>query len=322
MTTCLVTGARGFVGRSLLPQLADKGIQATAITRELHGDENPAAQWIALTIGPKSDWSDALKDVDAVIHLADGLRAYEKPDKANPPDAAALMQSTITLAQQAESAGVKRFIYVSSIKAAAGETSKRALVEFAIPNPGSQYGEMKLQCEKLLAKSLQQAEIELIIIRNPIVYGPGATNNMARLLSLADTPWPLPFKGHKNARSIISAKNLGHALSTVVAHEGSAEGTYFIHDGNPLSTGEMIGALRDALGRPTRQLKLPRALWQVAAVMPGVKKLARRLSGSLTVSGDKFHEQFSWQPVETSHEGLTAMAKAHSDPDLEPNTVP
>lgn len=311
MTNVLVTGARGFVGKALLPELLKSNVHVKAITREKESSQSADIEWIPLTIKPDVNWSSALEHVTCVIHLADGMRAFEKIDKNSPPNGEELILATLGLARAAAKAGVKRFVYVSSIKAAAGETADKTLDETLQPSPETDYGRMKLATEQALQDLLDESPMELTIIRNPIVYGPGGTNNMARLLKLADTPWPMPFRGLENRRSIISAKNLASALTLAAMHPDPSDGVFFVHDGDRLSTGEIISIFRENLGRPVREIGLPQCAWNSAKRLPIFGSIARRLAGTLIVSDVKFRSHFHWSPPETSESALADMAQAY-----------
>lgn len=280
MARILVTGASGFIGRALVPALAQGGHEVRAPGRAETGD-----------IGGRPDWRPLLEGCDGVVHLA-GL-AHARHGEA------ALwrvnVEATAHLAEQAARAGVRRFLLMSSVKAAIDRIA-RPLTEADAPAPETAYGRSKLAAE---ATVLQHEGLRPVILRPPLVYGAEAQANFAALLRLADTALPLPFAGLGNHRSLIARESLVEAACAVMARPLTPGEIYYVADRPALSTGSMIRALRQGFGRPSRLFHAP---WLVH-FGPAV------LSDSLEVNDAKFRAAYSFRGKET-RAGLAEAAVA------------
>ena len=285
MSLVLVTGSSGFVGTGLLPRLLRDGHEIRPNARRSGG----------LELGPDTDWSRVLDGVDAVIHLA--ARVHVTREHAADPLAAfrrANAAGTAQLAAQAETAGVRRFVLVSSVKAAAETSSGRKLVEANPAAPRTPYGISKREGE--LALLAEARRMETVILRPPLVYGPGVGANFRALLRLVASGLPLPLGSVRNARSLIARDNLVDAIAVGLSAPGVAGGTYYVAEGEPLSTPDLVRALAAALGRPARLLGFPVGALTIAGRLVGRSDEAESLLGSLEVDASAFRAAASWSP--------------------------
>lgn len=304
----LLTGATGFVGRHTVPLLAARGHRVRAALRT--ASEGPWEPAVVGDIGPATDWTAALAGVDAVIHMA--ARVHVMRDTASDPLAEfrrVNTAGTIRLAEQAAAAGVKRFVFLSSIKAMVDESRPAPLDAAATPDPHSPYGVSKLEAERALAEIAARTGMEVAVIRPPLVYGPGAAGNMRALLKLVATGLPLPLGGIRNRRSLIYVGNLADAVVTVLEHPDAAGQTFLVQDGEPLSTADLVRAIAAALDRPTRLIPVPQGLMALGAALTGTRAVFDRLAGTLTVDDRPIRERLGWRPPHDLATGLRATAE-------------
>ena len=251
---------------------------------------------------------------DAVIHLGDGLsvlqQGHHAAGKIN-----RLIAASEDITQAVREAQVRLFVYVSSIKAVADEVDDRVLVEASEPRPTTLYGRSKLRLERSVATILSGSATRLVILRNPVMYGEKKAGSLHRLIELADTPLPLPLGGVINKRSLLAVRNFASALVTVVrAGPESPSGVFHVHDGPPLSTSEIVGLLRTALGRPRRLFPIGQTVAGIVQRMPLLGPTARRLYGSLQLSDTHFRQNYHWTPNVDTKTGLAEMLKPRLGP--------
>lgn len=299
--TLLVTGAGGFVGRHLVPLLEERGHTVRQVGRAEVGE-----------IGPDTDWGAHLAGVEGVIHLAARVHRMTDPD----PDPAAAFRrvnaaGTRRLAEQAAEAEVRRLVLVSSIKAM-GETTPpdRPLRAGDPPRPVDPYGVSKLEAERGLFAVAGQRRLQAVVVRPPLVYGPGVGGNFARLLGLCDTSLPLPLGGLANRRSMIHVANLALALALAAEHPEAPGRVWLVRDGLDLSTPQLATTLRRHLGRPSRLFTLPRGLLARAAGLAGRKAQLDRLSESLVVDDTPIRQRLGFAPAVSVDRGLAATVAA------------
>lgn len=304
----LITGASGFIGRGLLAELSQTRYQVLAVARQpLAGFDTVSVD----LIDGQTDWADMLQGVDVIVHLA--ARVHVMEEHAIDPLAefsVVNLHGTTNLARQAAKAGVKRFVYVSSIKVNGEQTSKgRPFTESDHLQPQDAYAISKWAAEQALHSISQETGMEVVIVRPPLVYGPNVKANFLKLLELVDRGVPLPLGSVENSRSLIYVGNLVDALITCATHPAAAGNAYLVSDGEDVSTPQLIQAVADALHRPGRVFPMSLALMRGAAALIGKSAAIDRLMQSLVVDSSKIHSELGWQPPYTMAQGLQATAE-------------
>jgi len=306
----LVTGANGFVGKPLCAELLRQGHAVRAAVRSSAQLPDGAEAVAVGNIDGDTDWADALQGMEVVIHLA--ARVHVMNDKAEDPSAEFLkvnLHGTENLARQAARAGVKRFVYVSSIKVNGEEThGQRCYTEQDAPAPQDPYGVSKWQAEQALWRIAQETKLEVVIVRPPLVYGPGVKGNFISLLAAIDNGIPLPLAGAINERSLVYVGNLASALIACATHAAAAGQTYLVRDGEDVSTALLVEKIASALGRKSRSFNLPPGLLRFAATVLGRSAQVDRLFGSLRVNDAKLRSELGWVPPFTLEQGLRITA--------------
>jgi nucleoside-diphosphate-sugar epimerase len=304
----LVTGANGFIGRALCAQLQHDGHQVVAAVRrpcglvnELVVDENG------------SRWAQALSGCDAVVHLAG--RAHVMCDEAEDPlqaFRAANVDVSAQLALLAARAGVRRFVFMSSIKVNGERTSLDSpFTPSDAPAPEDAYGMSKWEAEQALQSIAQASKMELVVIRPPLVYGPGVKGNFCRLIEWVKAGIPMPLGTVYNKRSMVALDNLVAftVLCANFAESPRAAGQVFlVSDGDDVSTTELLHRVAKAYACKTRLIPVPTWLLSRAARLLGRSVAAERLLGSLILDASKAHKLLGWQPSVTMDEQLKKMA--------------
>jgi nucleoside-diphosphate-sugar epimerase len=288
----LVTGATGFVGQGLVAHLRAAGQPIRLAVRE--GRDAGGDVVTIGDIGPDTDWSRALVGIDTVVHLAGRAHVMTKSRDALTQFRRVNASGTECLARQAEAAGVRRFVLVSSVKAAADSTGLHALRETDLANPRSPYGISKLEGEQALWAAARR--MEAVVLRPPLVYGPGVRANFRALLRLVDTGLPLPLGAVQNRRSLIARANLVDAIAVATTANGVVGKTFFVTDGPASSTPTLIRGLGLALGKRVRLMSFSPVLMTLLAALAGRRETAESLLGSLAVSGAAFRAATGWTP--------------------------
>jgi len=299
----LVTGAAGFIGRTLCPALARAGHSVLAVTRDgaLPGIESrPLGE-----IGPATDWSAALHGVEIVVHLANRAHRAAAPVMEREPAAAA------ALAAAAARAGVRRLVQMSSVKVMGEATAPgRPFRPQDAPCPADAYGRVKLASERALQAAAAATGLELVVLRPPLVYGPGVGGNFAALLRLVASGVPLPLAGIDNRRSLVHIGNLCDLVGRAVAEPAAAERILLVRDGEDLSTADLVRVLAAGLGRPARLVAAPHALLALLRRLPRLGPAAARLTLSLQVDDGATRAALGWRPAIAARDGLAATARA------------
>jgi nucleoside-diphosphate-sugar epimerase len=308
----LITGATGFVGSALIKRLENDDCCIRALVRTGKPFVHLAAAIEQVAVQPLSDKTEfghALDKIDVVVHLAarthvikesiaDPLSEYRAINKAG----------TERLARQAAEAGVKRMVFLSSVKVN-GEGRPEPYTEIDLPLPNDPYSISKREAEESLKKVEAETGLEVVVIRPPLVYGPGVKANFLRLMQIIERGFPLPLASVRNLRSLIYIGSLVDAISVCMVHPKSAGQTYLVSDGEDLSTPELIRRLSFAMGRSARLLPFPPTLMRLAGTILGKGAAVNRLLGTLSIDSTKIRRELGWQSPFTMKQGLAETAK-------------
>ena len=297
-----LTGSTGFIGRHLLRDLPTRGHRLRVLLRRPATVPLDAASAVIGDLARPQNMSAALEGVDAVIHsagIAAGMSGVPEDDYR-----VLNTEATIDLARAARRAGVKRFVFLSSIRAQCGPAADTVVTEALPPLPTDAYGQSKLAAERGLA----ELDIDWVALRAVLVYGPGVTGNMARLIALARSPWPLPVAGLVARRSLLALDNLAAAIDTVLNAPAPLRRAFIVADPQALTIAEMIAAMREGLGRRPNVFPLPQALLRWMLHAAGRDNIYERLSGSL-VADPTALLTLGWSPPRATRAGLAALLR-------------
>jgi nucleoside-diphosphate-sugar epimerase len=305
--TLLVTGANGFVGRAICERALASGTAVRGAVRVadravLRGVEQVVAGDLAIA----ADRSALMRGVEVLVHTAG--RVHQMRDTAQDPLAAhraVNVEATVRLAREAATQGVRRFVYLSSVKVH-GETRSTAYREGDPPRPADPYALSKWEAEQALHRLSAEIGLEVVVVRPPLVYGPGVGANFLRLMHLVARGVPLPFGAVQNRRSLVFVGNLADAVVACGTHPAAAGKTYLVSDGADLSTPELVRAIAEALGRSARLVPVPPGAIRLAARLVGKGPSADRLLGSLLVDSSAIRRDLGWSPPSSPAEGLEA----------------
>lgn len=309
----LITGASGFVGRALCAALVKNGYMIRAALRDATEFSGTECETVKVpTIDPHTDWTEALRGMAAVIHLA--ARVHVMHDVAlNPLEEFRKVNvaGTEQLARSAAARGVRRFVYVSSIKVN-GDTTRegRKFVVSDIPNPQDYYGISKAEAEQVLHRVSNETGMEIVIIRPPLVYGTGVKGNFAQMMQVLTKDTPLPLASVQNLRSLVYVENLVDALILCATHPAAAGKTYLVSDGEDISTPDLLRMLGNAMGHPARLFSCPPALLKFVGCLMGKSAQIERLLDSLQIDISKICSELGWRPPFTVQEGLRLTGNA------------
>jgi len=305
MNSILITGATGFLGNHLLPTLQQQNFSIKITTRQLLSPISHNIPSIQINnIDQTTDWSEALKEVDCVIHLA--ARAHILKDESIDPKLQFYQTNTAAtanLVKQAIAQGVKHFIFMSSVGAMA-TTSEQVLTEASPCKPDTPYGKSKLQAEQAIKELCENTSMSWTIIRPPLIYGPRNPGNMQRLLKLVQTGLPLPLGAINNQRSFLYVGNLVDTITTCIFHPNAKNQTFLISDGKDLSTPTLIQKLGKAMGKSPTLIPIPSQLLHLVAKPLGKEDTITRLTGSLAIDSNKIRTTLNWQPPFSVEQGL------------------
>lgn len=310
----LVTGATGFVGATLVERLARSNVETVACFR---GAEPCAQEGVRFVrISGLSDYSaldSALEGVDVVVHAA--ARVHLMEDVATDPLAEfreVNVRGTLNLARQSAAAGVRRFVFISSIKVNGESTELNCPFRpDDIPRPSDAYGISKMEAERELRNLAIATGIEVVIIRPPLVYGSGVKANFQTMARWLTRGIPLPLGAIDNRRSLVTLNNLVDLIVTSINHLAAGNETFLVSDDEDLSTTDLLRRMGLALGKPARLLPLPPSLLKLGAGMLGKADLAQRLCGSLQVDISKTRRMLGWSPPESVEQGLRQAAEGY-----------
>ncbi|OUL99447.1 UDP-glucose 4-epimerase family protein [Variovorax sp. JS1663] len=315
----LITGATGFVGGALVQRLASlsawQSLEVNVATR-LPGGVWPSGV-LHCTVGELSGstaWQDAVQGTEVVVHCAAhahvlGVRAAN----ALAAFRAVNVEGTLQLARSAAAAGVRRFVFLSSIKVNGESTPPgECFRPDDTPRPQDAYGLSKLEAETGLRRIAESSGMELVIIRPPLVHGPGAKGNFATMERWLQRGWPLPLGAVDNQRSLVGLDNLIDLIVTCMTHTAAPGQIFLVSDGEDISTTQLLRRLGQALGRPARMFPVPCAWLRLGATAVGKAGVARRLCDSLQVDPRRTCELLGWRPPWSLDEGLARAVKGHA----------
>ena len=310
----LVTGATGFVGRAVVQRLlAEDHSRRLVVALRRNGQRWPERVLARVTgeLEPATDWSIALVGVSAVVHCA--ARVHVMADTAaNPLEEfrRVNVQGTLNLARQAAAAGVRRFVFISSVKVN-GEATQPGYPFKAddAAAPLDAYGISKMEAEQGLRELAAITEMEVVIIRPPLVYGPGVKANFAVMMRWLQRGLPLPLGAIHNQRSLVALDNLVDLIVTCLKHPAAASQTFLVSDGEDVSTTQLLRRMGQAMNRPARLIPVPVSLLKGAAALVGKQDMAQRLCGSLQVDIQKTRQLLAWCPPLTLDQGLKKAAQ-------------
>lgn len=303
----LVTGANGFVGRTLVTRLMEGGYSLRRAVRRAEA-AGVAETVVTGEIGPDTDWTAALRQIDVVVHLA--ARVHVMRERSRDPLAEfrrVNYDGTRQLARAAVMAGVRRFIYISTVKVHGEATECRPVDETNAPAPADAYARSKWEAEEFLNELASERGLELVVLRPPLVYGPGVGGNFLRLMELVARGVPLPLGGIENQRSFVGLTNLTDLVARCIHHPAAAGQTFLVADGEDVSTPDLVRRLGTALGRRVRLIAVPERMLRAASWVPGFAASYRRLCGSLQVDASRSRSLLSWAPSSTMDAELERM---------------
>jgi nucleoside-diphosphate-sugar epimerase len=308
----VLTGASGFVGRCLVNELLESEHQVTAVLRKhAVGDDTRASLRVIADFACSLNCGTLLNGQEVVIHCA--ARVHVINDASSDPLTEfrkVNVDGTLNLARQAAAAGVRRFIFISSIKVnGEGTVLGAPYYADAKPAPADPYGVSKMEAEQGLRALATETRMEVVIIRPVLVYGPGVKANFLSMMRWLNKGVPLPFGAIDNQRSLVALDNLVDLIVTCIDHPAAANQTFLVSDVEDLSTTELLRRMGTALGKPARLLPVPSRLIEVGAAILGKQALAQRLCGSLQVDISKTRELLNWTPPVSVDEALRKTAK-------------
>jgi len=305
----LVTGSNGFIGSAFCKKLHEINIDFRAVGRSNNSSTsiiNKDTCYIVEKIGRDTDWLEALGDIDIVVHLA--ARAHILNEKHKNP----LQEfretntlGTISLAKQAVKSGVKRFVYISTIGVLGQSTNNVPFNNNSIPKPITPYAVSKYEAEVELLELHKRSQMDVVIVRPPLVYGAGAPGNFARLLKLVDNSMPLPFSSLNNLKSMVSLDNMIDFLIRLLEHKNVAGNNIFlVSDGIDLSTPELIRKIAKNMGKQSYLFHCPLSFLKLLGYLSFNTKAVNQLCGSLQIDIEHTKKLLDWEPLQLPDEGI------------------
>lgn len=308
----LITGATGFVGSALCQLLEHSEHTVYGVVRS-DAVLPPSVTPILVSSIAELDDHPILPQIDVVIHLA--ARVHQMNDTAADPLSefrAVNTEATKSLAIAAATAGVKRFVYLSSIKVN-GDGQASPYTERSTPQPADAYGISKWEAECALNEIAATTDLEIVILRPPLVYGAGVKANFLNLMNLVKTGIPLPLGGIHNQRSLVYVGNLVDAIVTCATHPQAAGQTFLVSDSTDVSTPELVRKISESMRKPVRLMPISPVILTNLARILGKTATLDRLFGSLTIDSSKLRQTLNWQPPFTLEQGLEQTAREFQD---------
>lgn len=312
----LVTGANGFVGSALVARLITQGNPLRAAIRNSDAAAALRTHYPQIEvatvgdIGPATAWDAALVDVDAVVHLASRVHVMRETER-DPLDAFRRVNTagSIALARAAADAGVKRFIYLSTVKVIGERTENEPFSDASLLHPTDPYAISKHEAETALFRIEAETGMRVTVLRPPLVYGPGVKGNFLRLLDWVRAGYPLPLGAIRNQRSLLYLGNLVDAIATLLIRPVAPERAYLLRDGEDVATPDLIRGLAQHMGVATRLLPMPASALHWTGRLTGRAEAIRRLTDSLAINDLRFREEIAWAPPHTLDQGLAETVR-------------
>jgi len=300
--TIVVSGANGFIGRALCRHLSGQGRVVRAVVHR-PGRTSAGQQEVILAIGPQTNWQAVLEGVEIVVHLAAHVHVRSHASKDEDAFHEINTLGTRTLAEAAIRAGVKRLVYLSTVKVH-GEASAHPFRESDVLAPQDAYARSKAAAEEELKRVAKSGLMDFVILRPPMVYGPGVKANFLTLLHAVSNRVPLPFAGIANRRSLIYLGNLVDAIAQCIVHPKAANQSFFVSDGYDVSTPDLVRAIAEAMGVRPRLFGVPKWGLEALGKVIGKSKDMERLTSSLEVDTSTIRQRLGWQPPYSFAEGI------------------
>ncbi|WP_394494218.1 NAD-dependent epimerase/dehydratase family protein [Shewanella sp. ENK2] len=297
----LLTGATGFVGRAVI----ESGIDLKIVIRK-HETSDFSPFFNIEQLDKNTEWDNAFIDIDSVIHLA-GLAHSNQFTKLDYETVN--VEGTLNLAKQAAKSGVRRFVFVSSIGVNGTSTSNTAFRVDSTPCPQNDYAKSKLSAEKALTEIANETDMELVIVRPTLVYGPNAPGNFGALMRLIDKVPVLPFGLTGNKRDFISVQNLAHLLVTCTTHQNAAGRIFLASEGETVSIKQFTNAIAKGLGRSLYQIPVPVGLMRFVGKLIGKHAMVEQLVGNLQVDSSNAQEMLGWIPPYTMEQAMASLSE-------------
>lgn len=311
----LLTGASGFVGQAVVARLQAEGSMPIVVAvRQLSGHWLPnVSVRLVGDLATLGDWSAAIEGVKVIVHCA--ARVHVMKDLSIDPLAEFRrinVEGTLNIARQAANMGVERFVYLSSIKVN-GEVTQAGKPFTSDGNacPQDAYGISKMEAEVGLRELAGRTAMDVVIIRSPLVYGPGVKGNFAVMMKWLNRGVPLPFGAIHNQRSLVAVENLADLIAVCINHPRAVNETFLVSDGEDISTTELLLRLSEAMGQSARLLPVPVGLLRLATVLLGRREVAQRICGWLQVDITKTKDLLNWKPPLTLNQGLSRVATSY-----------
>ena len=308
----LITGSTGFLGGAIERSLQNNADNVLSVAlRNSRVITTNSTVHVVGSISGETDWSEALRGQDIVIHAAACTRVTNKKISGKMTEYSTVnVDGTLRLAEQSAVAGLKRFIFISTIKVNGEETQNcHAFTPFHKPEPLSAYAQSKWQAEQGLNQIGLKTGMEIVIIRPPLIYGKGVSGNFAALNKLVKIGLPLPFSNIHNKRTMIGINNLINLIELCVIHPLAAKQVLMVGDGHDMSTAEMLLAIGRATDRTVRLFPIPEKLFFIIAKMTGISAIVQRVTGSLKIDISHTCELLKWTPPFTVEEEIKSCFK-------------
>jgi len=308
-----VTGATGFVGQAMCRKLLAQGSNVTGTIRPALHDMSALPPGVVPcsvdSLGPGTDWRKALSGIDVIVHLAARVHIMKETTEDSFLEFRQVnTHATERLGRMAAQTGVKRLVFLSTVKVNGEESVDHPFTEADTPAPQDAYAVSKWEAEQVLKHVADETKLEIVILRSPLVYGPGVKGNFLRLLKAVRKGIPLPFASVNNLRSLIFVENLVEAIMICMTHPQATGKTYLLKDNEEVSTRQLVALLAHAMQRPARLWPFPPSVLRFGMRLIGKSAEAERLLGSLQVDDSKIRKELGWKPRYSVTQGLQETA--------------